>query len=121
MLAQALNGLTQTLAMELGLDRIRVNTLCPGLISGDRGDAVIKLTAEASGASESDVRDKWQSQNMMRAFLDPEDIAAYAAFLLSDDARFVTAQNICVDAGTTSLDNLDDYEPLVRKAQAPAP
>ena len=37
-------------------------------------------------------------------------------FLLGDDARFVTNQNICVDAGTTTLDNLDDYEPLVPKS-----
>ena len=54
---------------------------------------------------------------MMRSFLDAEDIAAYVSFLLSDDARFVTNQNICVDAGTTSLDNLDDYEALVPKAR----
>ena len=104
--------------MELGPEKIRVNTLCPGLIAGDRCDAVVALTAEASGESEAVVRAKWQAQNMMRAFLDPDDVAAAAAFLLSDDARFITAQNLCVDAGTTSLDNLDDFD-LVPKA-APA-
>ena len=113
----ALNGLTSTLAMELGPEKIRVNTLCPGLIAGDRCDAVVKLTADASGVAESAVRATWQAQNMMRSFLDAEDIAAYVSFLLSDDARFVTNQNICVDAGTTSLDNLDDYEALVPKAR----
>ena len=51
---------------------------------------------------------------MMRVFLGPEDIAAAASFLLSDDARFITAQNIGVDGGVTTLDNLDDYEPLVK-------
>ena len=113
----ALNGLTSTLAMELGPEKIRVNTLCPGLIAGDRCDAVVKLTADASGVAESAVRATWQAQNMMRSFLDAEDIAAYVSFLLSDDAKFVTNQNICVDAGTTSLDNLDDYEALVPKAR----
>ena len=113
----ALNGLTSTLAMELGPEKIRVNTLCPGLIAGDRCDAVVKLTADASGVAESAVRATWRAQNVMRSFLDAEDIAAYVSFLLSDDARFVTNQNICVDAGTTSLDNLDDYEALVPKAR----
>ena len=113
----ALNGLTSTLAMELGPEKIRVNTLCPGLIAGDRCDAVVKLTADASGVPESAVRATWRAQNVMRSFLDAEDIAAYVSFLLSDDARFVTNQNICVDAGTTSLDNLDDYEALVPKAR----
>lgn len=114
----ALTGLTQTLAMELGRSNVRVNTISPGLIAGDRCDAVVALTAEASGESEAVVRAKWQAQNMMRAFLDADDVAAAAAFLLSDDARFITAQNLCVDAGTTSLDNLDDFD-LVPKA-APA-
>jgi hypothetical protein len=103
--------------MELGPEKIRVNTLCPGLIAGDRCDAVVKLTADAPGVAESAVRATWQAQNMMRSFLDAEDIAAYVSFLVSDDARFVTNQNICVDAGTTSLDNLDDYEALVPKAR----
>ena len=56
----------------------------------------------------------WEAQAMMRVFLGPEDIAAAASFLLSDDARFITAQNIGVDGGVTTLDNLDDYEPLVK-------
>ena len=111
----ALNGFTATLAMELGLDKIRVNTVCPGLISGDRCDRVIALTAHASGATEADVRAKWKSQNIMRSFIEAEDIAAAVGFLLSDDARFITSQTINVDAGTTTLDNLDDYEPLVSK------
>ena len=111
----ALNGLGATLALELGPEQVRVNTICPGLISGDRCDAVIELAAAASGQTKDTVRSTWQAQNMMRSFIDAEDIAAMVGFLVSDDARFVTAQNICVDAGTTSLDSLDDYEPLQRK------
>ena len=57
----ALNGLTSTLAMELGPEKIRVNTLCPGLIAGDRCDAVVKLTADASGVPESAVRATWRA------------------------------------------------------------
>ena len=83
--------------MELGPEKIRVNTLCPGLIAGDRCDAVVKLTADAPGVAESAVRATWQAQNMMRSFLDAEDIAAYVSFVVSDAARFVTNQNICVD------------------------
>ena len=49
--------------------------------------------------------------------MDAEDVAAQVAFFLSDDARYITSQAIAVDAGTTSLDMFDDYEPLtfVRK------
>lgn len=68
-------------------ERIRVNTLCPGLIAGDRCERVIALTARESGADPDDVRAKWRSQNMMRSFVDAADVAATVGFLLGIGVR----------------------------------
>lgn len=108
----ALHGLTDTLAMELGREQIRVNQIMPGSIAGPRLDRVLAMTAEGSGRTVEQVQASWEAQCMMRKFQGPEDVAAAAAFLLSDDARFITSQRICVDGGTTTLDNLEDYAPL---------
>lgn len=45
----ALNGMTQTLAMDLAKHGIRVNSVLPGLMSGDRSERVMRMTADVQG------------------------------------------------------------------------
>ncbi|SDS05834.1 SDR family NAD(P)-dependent oxidoreductase [Pseudomonas oryzae] len=81
-------GLTRSLARELAPSRIRVNTIVPGPTN----------TPMMAG-----IPDDWM-QSMVKAIplgrmCEPAEIAAVAAFLASDDASFITGQNIAVNGG----------------------
>ena len=97
----ALVGLTRTLAFELGDDDVTVNAVCPGATSGDRIDRVIEKQAERRGLSfEAAKREVFTGDTALGRLTDPDDVANAVAYLASDDARNVTAQDINVDAGT---------------------
>jgi len=99
----AVVGLGATLAMELGEYGIRVNTLCPGSVGGDRMDRVIDAEAAATGVDAAHIRGRYEDQVSMRTFVDGADIAAMAVFLASPAARYVNGQVISVDGGLESL------------------
>jgi len=86
----AINGLTRTLARELGGMGIRVNSIVPGAIVTDRQKALW-----LSPADEQAVLD----QQCLKFRLSEHDVARTALFLASDEARGITGQNLIVDAG----------------------
>lgn len=98
-------GLTKTLAMELGPEGIRVNALCPGSVEGPRIERVIAADAEERGMTAEQIRSTYQRQSSMRAFVSAADVAAFALFLASTEARLVSGQVIGVDGHTESLSN----------------
>jgi NAD(P)-dependent dehydrogenase (short-subunit alcohol dehydrogenase family) len=88
----AMNGLTRTLARELGRDRIRVNTLTPGWV----------MTQKQRRLWVDDAGERAMDENQcLPGRLVGEDVAAMALFLAADDSRMVTAQEFVVDAGWT--------------------
>ena len=88
----SVNGLTRGLAVELGRDRIRINTVSPGWVMTER-QVALWLDAEGEQALK---RNQCLPDRLM-----PEDIARMVLFLASDDARMCTAQEFTVDAGWT--------------------
>jgi len=88
----SVNGLTRGLAVELGRDRIRINTVSPGWVMTER-QVALWLDAEGEQALK---RNQCLPDKLM-----PEDIARMVLFLASDDARMCTAQEFTVDAGWT--------------------
>ena len=85
-----INGLTRTLARELGPHNIRVNSVVPGAILTERQQKL------------------WRTPELDREFIDGQclkfrlsvdDVARGVLFLASDDARGITGQNLLVDAG----------------------
>tara|TARA_B100000953_G_C18021010_1_gene420570 strand:+ start:148 stop:909 length:762 start_codon:yes stop_codon:yes gene_type:complete len=101
----AVVGLSDTLAMELGEFGIRVNTLCPGSVDGDRMRRVIAAEAKITGVPVAELRDAYEKQVSMRTFVEGRDIAAMAVFLASPAARYVNGQTISVDGGLETLRN----------------
>ncbi|SMF35537.1 3-oxoacyl-[acyl-carrier protein] reductase [Tistlia consotensis] len=89
----AVAGLTRQMATDYGPEGIRVVALAPGLIE-------TPLTAERI-RSERWRRHIYIDQSPLRRVGRPEDIAAAAAFLVSDDASFVTGETLRVDGGWT--------------------
>ena len=85
----AIEGLTRSLARELGRDNIRVNTIIPGNVKTPRQMKWYTPEGEAEIVA----------AQCLDGRLMPVDIAAMALFLASDDARYCTAHNYWVDAG----------------------
>ncbi len=90
-----LQGFTRTLALELGPFGINVNAIAPGFIVTDMTDA----TARRVGMEPEEYRKVAAERTPGRRVGYPEDIAAAAAFLCSDEASFITGQTLYVDGG----------------------
>ena len=99
----AIIGLTKSLAMELGDFDIRVNAICPGSVSGDRIDRVIEAKAKSLGVNEKEVKDDFKAMVSLKTFVDKEDIADMAVFLLSNEARRISGQVMTVDGNTERM------------------
>ena len=84
---------TRSLARELGPDGVRVNCLCPGGID----TPLLRGFVEAAGKSPADV----QRPPIGRLGL-PEDVAAAALFLVSDESSFITGVALPVDGGAVA-------------------
>src|SRR3954469_7709423 len=90
-----IQGLTRTLGIELGPFGVNANAIAPGFIATDMTDA----TAARLGIDVDDFRRMNAEANPVRRVGFPEDIAAAAAFLCSDEASYITGQTLYVDGG----------------------
>ena len=81
-------GFTRSLARELAPFGINVNALCPGVT---KTRVIERISPEIVEAITRSIP--------LGHFAEPEDIAAVAAFLASDDARYMTGQSVVVDGG----------------------
>ncbi len=88
-------GFTRTLALELRRYNVNVNAIAPGFIATDMTDA----TAKRLGVDVDDFRKAAAERNPIKRVGAPEDIAAAAAFLCSDEASYITGQTLYVDGG----------------------
>jgi len=99
----AVIGMTKSLAMELGEFDIRVNAICPGSVSGDRMKRVIEAKAKSLGISEKELQEDYESMVSLKTFVDKEDIANMALFLLSNEAHKISGQIMTVDGNTERM------------------
>jgi NAD(P)-dependent dehydrogenase (short-subunit alcohol dehydrogenase family) len=87
----AVVSLTRSLALQLGPEGIRCNTVCPGAIL----TPMIAYLYDRSPERREDM----EQRTPMRRLGVPEDVAGVVAFLLSEDAAFMTGTDVVVDGG----------------------
>lgn len=93
----AVNGLTRTLAMELGGHNIRVNAIAPGAVDGARIRQVFAGRAAVSGKTPEEEARLAMVDQSIKHLVDPKDIAALAVFLASDAAKSISGQILPID------------------------
>jgi NAD(P)-dependent dehydrogenase (short-subunit alcohol dehydrogenase family) len=91
----AIISLTRAAALQLGRDRIRVNCICPGVIS-------TPIWGALPGMDDPAVLEQalGQAQTIRRVGR-PEDIASMVLFLAGDESQWITGQAMIVDGGVT--------------------
>jgi sorbitol-6-phosphate 2-dehydrogenase len=94
-------GLTQSLALELAEDGVRVNAICPGnlLDSPLWVDSLYRQYAKKWGITEEEVRQKYVDQVPMKRGCTYDDVCNVVAFLASDQSSYITGQAINVTGG----------------------
>lgn len=90
-----LQGFTRTLGIELGPFGVNVNAIAPGFIISEMTDGA----ARRFNVDAEEFRRKRAEKTPVRRVGTPEDVAAAAAFLCSDEASYVTGQTLYVDGG----------------------
>ncbi|GAA3726013.1 glucose 1-dehydrogenase [Streptomyces tremellae] len=84
----AVVGMTKVAAMELGVESIRVNAVCPGVVHSDM-----------TSSFRSETMAQLAAQLPLRRFGAPGDVASVVAFLTSDDSAYMTGETVVVDGG----------------------
>jgi NAD(P)-dependent dehydrogenase (short-subunit alcohol dehydrogenase family) len=84
-------ALTRSLAVEFAPQRVRVNAIAPSATMTDRVRTLMKGNAAVERLAKSH----------LLGLIEPEDIAAMALYLASDESRMVTGQVLPVDSGVT--------------------
>lgn len=91
----ALLGLTKTWALELAEFGITVNTISPGAVETEMFRQKRPVGSEAEKKTLATIP--------MKRIAQPKEIAATVAFLLSENAGFITGQTLCVDGGSSIM------------------
>jgi NAD(P)-dependent dehydrogenase (short-subunit alcohol dehydrogenase family) len=94
----AILGLVRSAALEVARDGIRVNALCPGYVDTH----LMRLAEDAIGGERDAARTLMESAIPLGRYGAPEEMAALAAWLLSDEASYATGGHFPLDGGVTA-------------------
>ena len=96
----AVIGLTKSVAADFVKQGIRCNAICPGTVQTPSLDDRIAANAAAAGSLEA-ARTGFIARQAMGRLGTPEEIAALAVYLGSDETQFLTGQAVVIDGGWT--------------------
>ncbi len=99
----AVVGFTQSLAVEAGPDKVRVNCIQPGIVEGERVERIVAAKADALGVPPEAVLDRMVEGISLRTTVTAQDIANTALFLATEPGRHISGQAISVCGGARYL------------------
>ena len=97
----AINGMTKSVAREVGTEGITVNSICPGLILTDIVMDTGPATAEAMGLTFDEMVSMFVADSAIKRPNEVREVAELAVLLASDAGSGITGQQISVDGGTS--------------------
>jgi len=92
-------GFTQSLAWEVGRYGIRVNCIVPGPVEGDRIERVLRERSKVLGMAFEELMESTKARSPLGRLVKPEEVAALAVFLASEESSGITGQAINCSAG----------------------
>lgn len=98
----ALASMAKTTAIDYAKFNIRANAICPGTIETPLYHKAIDSYVEKSGADKEQVHAEEQALQPLGRLGQPEEVAALALFLASENAKFITGSLQVIDGGYTA-------------------
>ena len=92
-------GLTKSLALELGIENIRFNSILPGWTETERVQELMEFRAKNRDSSVEEERSKQTIEIPLGRMAQPEEFANAAVFLVSPAASYITGVMLNVDGG----------------------
>ena len=89
-------GLTRAVAIEAAPRGVTVNAICPGWMNTDMTTRAIARIVEKTGRSADDARRTLEHMNPQQRLIEPEEIAALAAYLASPEAAGINGQDVTI-------------------------
>ncbi|HEY0172018.1 MAG TPA: SDR family NAD(P)-dependent oxidoreductase [Pyrinomonadaceae bacterium] len=92
-------GLTRSVAMETAAKGVTVNAVCPGYVDTDMTTRAVENIRAKTGRGTEEALEAVKAMSPQRRLVTPEEVAALALLLASEDGRGITGQAINVDGG----------------------
>ena len=93
-------GLTRSVALEVALKGVTVNAICPGYVDTDMTTRAVEQIETKTGRTAADALDAIKRMSPQNRLVTPEEVAALALLLASEDGRGINGQAINVDGGS---------------------
>ena len=93
-------GLTRSVALEVALKGITVNAICPGYVDTDMTTRAVEQIETKTGRTAADALEAIKRMSPQNRLVTPEEVAALALLLASEEGRGINGQAINVDGGS---------------------